>query len=51
MKGDKNKDIAIKLNLSPRTIETHIDYIKAKLHCRSKLDLVIQLNKIIKSHE
>lgn len=40
-----NKVIAAELNVSPRTVEDHIDNIKLKLCCKTKTKLVIVLTK------
>lgn len=37
--------LADQLRISKRTIETHVERIKAKLHCRSKQELLIKLNQ------
>lgn len=39
-KGYTTKEIAILLNISPRTIETHLDNIKIKLNIKKKSDLI-----------
>jgi DNA-binding CsgD family transcriptional regulator len=38
--GYSAKGVAKNLKLSPRTIETHLENIKNKLHCRNKLELI-----------
>lgn len=46
MKGMKIKEIALALNLSPRTVETHINNLKIKLNCRDKSGIIIKLNEM-----
>jgi DNA-binding CsgD family transcriptional regulator len=46
LKGMKYHEIADKLNLSRRTIETHVEYLRTKLNCRNKSELIIKLSKI-----
>jgi DNA-binding CsgD family transcriptional regulator len=46
LEGLKYHEIASKLNLSVRTIETHIEYLKTKLNCRNKSELILKLSKI-----
>lgn len=41
--GATSLEIAQKLNVSPRTIESYIDLLKSKFHARNKTDLVIKL--------
>lgn len=36
------KEIALLLNISPRTVESYIDTLKMKLECNSKIDLVLR---------
>lgn len=48
MKGMTYKEIGKELNLSPRTVETHIIYIKNKLQCRTKIELIIKLTHILR---
>jgi DNA-binding CsgD family transcriptional regulator len=40
MRGKTSKQIAAILELSPRTIETHIEDIKEKFNCQSKSELI-----------
>jgi DNA-binding CsgD family transcriptional regulator len=41
--------LADQLKLSKRTVETHVERIKAKLQCRSKQELLIKLTQFFKS--
>ena|SRR3990167_193833 len=45
--GFTNKDIALKMNLSRRTIESYIETMKNKFHCRNKTQLILKLSKMI----
>ena len=47
LQGLTNKDIALKMNLSRRTIESYIETMKNKFHCRNKTQLILKLSKII----
>jgi two-component system, NarL family, response regulator NreC len=38
-KGSGTADIAARLNLSPKTIDTHKEHIKLKLHCNTSQEL------------
>lgn len=42
LRGNTMKKIAKYLNISPRTVETHLEQIKNKLNCGSKSDIVEQ---------
>ena len=44
--GKSARLIAETLFLSPRTIETHLNRLKEKLHCRSKAELINQINEL-----
>jgi len=46
LNGMKYHEIANKLNLSRRTIETHVEYLKTKLNCRNKSELIIKLSSL-----
>lgn len=48
LKGLNSREISLELNLSIRTIETHIEYLKCKLSCRNKTELIIKLYDILK---
>jgi DNA-binding CsgD family transcriptional regulator len=45
--GIKTKDIARLLQLSPRTIETHIDILKNKFQAKNRVQLMNSLNKML----
>lgn len=47
IKGKKIKEIASAFNLSPRTVETHINNLKMKLDCRDKVGLIIKLRDML----
>lgn len=44
LNGYSAKEIATILGISPRTIEAHLDKIRQKLNCKSKLDLINKLH-------
>lgn len=46
-KGITSKEIARVLNLSPRTVETHIDTLKDKFRAKNRVHLIHSLNKIL----
>jgi LuxR family quorum-sensing system transcriptional regulator SolR len=51
LKGMSYKQIGSVLNLSPRTVETHLAYLKTKLNCHNKTELIIKLSSILlKTH-
>ena len=47
LQGLTNNDIALKMNLSRRTIESYIETMKNKFHCRNKTHLILKLSKIM----
>lgn len=47
LQGLTVKEIAAKLFLSPRTVETHLNTIKDKLDCRNKTELIIRLQSML----
>ena len=47
LNGLTYREIAFQLNLSSRTIETHIECLKEKLKCRNKSELIIKLLAIL----
>lgn len=47
LEGKKYKEIAFALNLSPRTVETHIEHLKLKLACRTQAELAVKLMQVI----
>lgn len=51
LKGMSNKAIALKLNISNRTVETHVNNLKDKLYCRNKIELTIMLSKMFSPPE
>lgn len=50
LSGMTQREIAAHLNLSQRTVETYIENIKVKLHCRNKTELILKLTEIIKNN-
>lgn len=48
IKGMKYKEIARKLKLSPRTVETHLNHLKTKLNCSNKTQLIVKLSDMMK---
>jgi DNA-binding CsgD family transcriptional regulator len=42
------KEIAQKLMLSPRTVETYLERIKKKLNCKTKADVIVAFLKYLK---
>lgn len=45
MSGLSAKEIARKLDISYRTVELHLEHIKRKLKCNSKLEMIAKLIK------
>ena len=48
VKESSNANIASAMNISIRTVETHIDRIKNKLQCRTRHELIIKLLSLVK---
>jgi DNA-binding CsgD family transcriptional regulator len=46
LKGLSNKEMARKLNISNRTVDTHVNNLKDKFLCRNKLELTLMLSKL-----
>lgn len=46
LKGLTLKEIALELNISPRTVETHLNLLKTKLACRNKAELLIKFSSL-----
>jgi LuxR family transcriptional regulator, quorum-sensing system regulator SolR len=46
LRGISIKEIAVRMNLSPRTIETYID-MKSKFRCGNRTELIIKFHEII----
>jgi DNA-binding CsgD family transcriptional regulator len=40
VEGLSAKEIAIRLRIAPRTVECHIDHLRAKTQCRNRAQLV-----------
>lgn len=47
LQGLSNNEIAVKMNLSQRTIESYVEAMKNKFHCRNKAQLVLKISKIM----
>ncbi len=47
IQGKSARLIAEALFLSPRTIETHLQHLKEKLHCRTKTELISKINELL----
>ena len=47
LNGMTSKEIALQLKLSPRTVETYLENLKAKLKCNNKADLLIKLSRYL----
>lgn len=48
LEGKTHKEIARALNISSRTVETHLNLIRKKMDCESTIDLVTKLSILIK---
>jgi LuxR family transcriptional regulator of spore coat protein len=40
VEGMSAKEIAIGLGIAPRTVECHIDHLRAKMQCRNRAQLI-----------
>ena len=40
VEGMSAKEIAIGLGIAPRTVECHIDHLRAKMQCRNRVQLI-----------
>jgi DNA-binding CsgD family transcriptional regulator len=47
LQGLSVKQIALKMSLSPRTVEDYISHIRYKLRCDNKTELILKLSKLI----
>lgn len=47
IQGMNGKAIAKELKISPRTVETHYNHMKEKLNCKNRIELILELVKII----
>lgn len=45
LRGMQYKEIAETLNISSRTVETHVNHLKRKLDCSNRTKLLVQLSK------
>lgn len=48
IKGMKYKEIASQLNISPRTVEVHLNQLKTKFDCRNSVELAMKLSTFIR---
>ena len=48
--GMTQKEIALRLKLSPRTVESYINTLRHKFNCRNRTELIFKLTDIIKNN-